>query len=150
MDNERPSLQEILFLKALNSSYRLLFNCGARLIKETDGEGVDLSIDAAGAPSTLDMAVKACSKGGRVILYGIPPDDAPVPFPVKDMIFRQITVGGGTNNELAWTPLMDLIAAGRFNIADMVTHRFRFEDFPAAVDLVGRHPDDLIKAVIKV
>lgn len=36
MDNERPSLQEILFLKALNSSYRLLFNCGARLIKELD------------------------------------------------------------------------------------------------------------------
>ena len=36
MDNERPSLQEILFLKALNSSYRLLFNYGARLIKELD------------------------------------------------------------------------------------------------------------------
>ena len=36
MDHERPSLQEILFLKALNSSYRLLFNYGARLIKELD------------------------------------------------------------------------------------------------------------------
>ena len=73
-----------------------------------------------------------------------------MPFPVKDMIFRQITVGGGTNNELAWTPLMDLIAAGRFNIADMVTHRFGFEEFPDAINLVGRHPDGLIKAVLNL
>ena len=120
----------------------------ARVLEETGGEGVDLSIDAAGAASTLDMAVRACAKGGKVILYGIPPDDAPVPFPVKDMIFRQITVGGGTNNELAWAPLMELVAAGRFNIADMVTHSFGFQELPAAVDLVGRHPDDLIKAVL--
>ena len=122
----------------------------ARVLEETGGEGVDLSVDAAGAPSTIDMAVRACTKGGRVLLYGIPPDDAPVPFPVKDMIFRQITVDGGTNNELAWTPLMDLVAAGRFNIADMVTHRFAFSEMPAAVELVGRHPDDLIKAVLCV
>ena len=121
----------------------------SRVLEETGGEGVDLSIDAAGAPSTLDAAVKACAKGGKVVLYGIPPDDAPVQFPVKDLIFRQITVGGGTNNELAWTPLMDLVAAGRFNVADMVTHRFSFSELPEAVDLVGRHPDDLIKAVIR-
>ena len=76
------------------------------------------------------------------------PRGRPVPFPVKDMIFRQITVGGGTNNELAWAPLMELVAAGRFNIADMVTHSFEFSELPAAVDLVGRHPDDLIKAVL--
>ena len=36
MDEERPSLQEILFLQALNSSYRLLVNYGARRIKELD------------------------------------------------------------------------------------------------------------------
>ena len=123
-------------------------NLEERVLEETGGEGVDLSIDAAGAVSTVDAAVRCCAKGGRVMLYGIPPDDAPLRFPVKDMIFRQITVSGGTNNELAWVPLMDLIAAGRFNIADMVTHRFGFDEFPAAVELVGRHPDDLIKAVL--
>ncbi|MBR5079500.1 MAG: winged helix-turn-helix transcriptional regulator [Victivallales bacterium] len=36
INQERPSLQEILFLKALNSSYRLLVNYGARRIKELD------------------------------------------------------------------------------------------------------------------
>ena len=36
MNQDRPSLQEILFLKALNSSYRLLVNYGARCIKGLD------------------------------------------------------------------------------------------------------------------
>jgi L-gulonate 5-dehydrogenase len=43
---------------------------------------------------------------------------------------------------------MDLIAQGKFNNADMVTHRFGFDELPAAIDLVDRHPEGLIKAVL--
>ena len=66
------------------------------------------------------------------------------------MIFRQITVTGGTNNELAWVPLIDLIAAGKFNNADMVTHRFGFEELPAALDAVAKRENGLIKAVLNL
>ena len=69
-------------------------------------------------------------------------------LPVDDVIFRQLTIRGGTNNELAWVPLMDLIVGGKFNNADMVTHRFGFDELPKAVDLVDKHPDGLIKAVV--
>ena len=43
---------------------------------------------------------------------------------------------------------MDLIADGKFNNADMVTHRFGFDELPKAIDLVDQHPDGLIKAVV--
>ncbi len=122
----------------------------ARVMEETGGEGVDLSIDAAGAASTIDAAVRCCTKGGRVMLYGIPPDDVPIRLPVKDMLFRQITISGGTNNELAWAPLMELIAAGRFNNRDMVTHRFAFDELPQAMRTVSERPDGLIKAVVRM
>ena len=45
---------------------------------------------------------------------------------------------------------MDLIARGKFNNVDMVTHRFGFEELPTAIDLVDRHPDGLIKAVVNL
>ena len=122
----------------------------ARVLEETGGEGVDLSIDAAGAAPTIAAAVDLTAKGGRCLLYGIPPDDAQIAFPVKTMIFRQITVTGGTNNELAWVPLIDLIAAGKFNNADMVTHRFGFEELPAALDAVAKRENGLIKAVLNL
>ena len=122
----------------------------ARVMEETGGEGVDLSIDAAGAAATIDAAVELTAKGGKCLLYGIPADDADIKFPVKTMIFRQITVTGGTNNELAWVPLIDLIAAGKFNNADMVTHRFGFDELPAALDAVARRENGLIKAVLNL
>ncbi len=120
----------------------------ARVLEETDGEGADLSIDAAGAPATIEKAIALTAKGGRCILYGLPPDGADIAFPVKTVIFRQLTVSGGTNNELAWDPLIDLVASGRFNTADMVTHRFAFDELPEAMRLVEAHPQDLIKAVV--
>jgi len=116
--------------------------------EETEGRGVDLSIDAAGAEATFANAIRLCAAGGVVYLYGLPPPGAKMELPTADVIFRQLTIRGGTNNELAWTPLMDLIARGKFNNADMVTHRFGFDDLPAAIDLVDRHPDGLIKAVL--
>ena len=116
--------------------------------EETGGLGVDLSIDAAGAAATFDNAIRLCAAGGVVHLYGLPPAGAKMALPVDDVIFRQLTIRGGTNNELAWVPLMDLIAGGKFNNADMVTHRFGFDELPEAIDLVDRHPDGLIKAVL--
>ena len=117
---------------------------------ETDGLGVDLSIDAAGSAATFENAIRLCAAGGVVHLYGLPPSDAKMPLPVDDVIFRQLTIRGGTNNELAWVPLMELVARGSFNNAGMVTHRFGFDELPKAIDLVDRHPDGLIKAVIGV
>ena len=120
----------------------------ARVMEETDGEGVELSIDATGAPATIERMIGLTAKGGRCILYGLPPDGADIAFPVKTMIFRQITVSGGTNNELAWDPLIGLIASGRFNTADMVTHRFAFDELPEAMRLVEARPQGLSKAVV--
>ena len=116
--------------------------------RETNGLGVDLSIDAAGAAATFANAVKLCASGGVVNLYGIPAAGTKMELPTDEVIFRQLTIRGGTNNELAWVPLMELIARGQFNNADMVTHRFGFEELPAAIELVDKHPDGLIKAVI--
>ncbi|MDD3214593.1 MAG: zinc-binding dehydrogenase, partial [Eubacteriales bacterium] len=119
-----------------------------RVMEETEGRGADLSIDAAGAPATVEAAVRLARKGGSVILYGIPDDAAQIRFPVKEIILNQITLYGLTNNELVWDPLIDMVARGVVNVRDMVTHRFALRELDQAVELLKRHPADLIKAVV--
>ena len=41
-----------------------------------------------------------------------------------------------------------MIAAGKINIKDMVTHTFTLDKLSEAVDLVIERPDGLIKAVV--
>ena len=119
-----------------------------RMLAETQGRGVDVSIDAVGAAQTLTDAVELCAAQGRVLLYGLP-DERDLPaFPAKRMIMKQLTVLGVTNNEMVWEPLLGMVARGTINVRDMVTHRFSLEELPQAIELVSQRPPALIKAVV--
>ena len=119
-----------------------------RVMQETQGRGVDLSIDAAGAPQTITDAVALCAARGRVLLYGLPDEQRLPPFPVKQIIMKQLTVLGVTNNEMGWAPLLGMVARGTVNVRDMVTHRFSLEELPEAIQVVTKRPPELIKAVV--
>ncbi|MBQ7248280.1 MAG: alcohol dehydrogenase catalytic domain-containing protein [Lachnospiraceae bacterium] len=130
---------------AINTKTENLYD---RVMEETGGLGADLSIDSAGAPVTIEQAVKLAAPGGRCILYGLPDGDPDIHFPVKEIIMKQLTVMGGTNNQLAWDPLIELIAEGRFDVKSYVTGHCTLETVNEAVREVRAHPDHLIKTVI--
>ncbi len=124
-------------------------NLTERIMQETDGLGVDVSIDATGNSSAIEKAVKVTRSGGQVILYGIPDVSAEMPqFPVREIIIRQLSVVGGTNNQLAWEPLLSLVASGQFNVRDMITNTFPLEEAKTALQLAKNKPDGFIKSVL--
>ncbi|HPF87166.1 MAG TPA: alcohol dehydrogenase catalytic domain-containing protein [Candidatus Limiplasma sp.] len=119
-----------------------------RVLEETGGKGVELSIDAVGAADTLTDAVILCAARGRVLLYGLPDEQKLPPFPATRIIMRQLTVLGVTNNEMAWEPLLQMVARGTIRIRDFVTHRYTLSQLPEAIEAVSRRPEGLIKAVV--
>lgn len=119
-----------------------------RVLEETDGLGVDFSVDAAGAPETISAGIAACKAGGHGILYGIPDKNAVIPMPVTDMILRQITLCGYTGNEFGWDALISAVAKGNFNLRDMVSVRMPLRNFADALELMAKRPPELIKVVL--
>ncbi|NLI22336.1 MAG: alcohol dehydrogenase catalytic domain-containing protein [Clostridiales bacterium] len=120
----------------------------ARVLEETGGKGAELSIDAAGAPGTLTDAVTLCAARGRVLLYGLPDERSLPAFPVPEIILRQLTVLGVTNNENVWEPLLAMIARGTVRIRDFVTHRYPLSALREAIEAVSSRPEGFIKAVV--
>lgn len=55
----------------------------AAKVKEysADGRGASLAIEASGAPAAMGNAVMALAVGGRSVVVGAPPSDAPLPVP---------------------------------------------------------------------
>ena len=49
---------------------------------------------------------------------------------------------------MVWEPLMQLIASGRINLKDMVTHKFPLEHIEDAFQLLADKDEDPIKAVV--
>ncbi len=120
----------------------------SRVLEETDGRGADVSVDAAGAASTVEAAIRCTAPGGQVILYGIPDQKERIDLPVTDIILRQIRLCGYTGNEFGWDPLIAMTAKGQINVKDMVSYRFPLSRFQEAMELMERRPADLIKVVL--
>jgi threonine dehydrogenase-like Zn-dependent dehydrogenase len=119
-----------------------------RVLEETGGKGVELSIEAVGAEDTLRDAVELCAARGRVLLYGLPDESKLPPFPANRIIMKQLTVYGVTNNEMAWEPLLEMVARGTIRIRNYVTHRYTLSKLPEAIELLAQHTQELIKAVV--
>ena len=119
-----------------------------RVLEESDGLGPSLSIDAAGAKKTIEDAIKLCAKGGRVILYGLPRKNSQVDLPVNDIVLKQLSIFGGTNNELAWDSLIECVSKGEFNISDFITRTYKLEEFEEAIENIRNRPSGYIKGVL--
>jgi L-iditol 2-dehydrogenase len=123
-------------------------NVKERILEETGGIGVDLVCEAAGAPSTILDAIHIARHGGRIILYGIPGDSDNIPFPAAAVITNQLELYGAVGNPFVWEPLLQMVANGRINLKDMVTHRFPLEDINQAFANMKSREGNPIKAVV--
>jgi threonine 3-dehydrogenase len=102
----------------------------------TEGEGVDASLEMSGHPVALHHAFRAVKNGGRVTLFGIPPE--PVQWDLaNDIIFKGIRVYGITGRRLfsTWYRLAGLFKAG-LDISPIITHTLPLQDFVQGFELI--------------
>ena len=115
---------------------------------ETEGRGVDVSIEASGAEKCIEQSVDFCRKNGKVILYGIPDDNHHARFDVTQIITKQLNVFGTSGVPWAWERTLALYGQGKYNIKDMITHKFPLEKINDAVDTLLDKKSGAIKIVL--
>lgn len=120
----------------------------AKIRELTDGEGPGLICEATGAPEIIEESCEVARNGGKIILYGLPFEKAQIHFPVKTIIMKQLDVHGALGNPLSWEPLLNLIASGRINLKDMVTHTYSLDRIADAFALLEDKKEDPIKAIV--
>lgn len=110
-------------------------NMVAEVLKETAGLGVDVLLEMAGHPSSINDGLKALRKGGWASLLGLP--SGPVEIDLADaIIFKGATIYGINGRRMfdTWYQMQALLRGG-LDLTPMITHRFKFEDFQEAFDL---------------
>lgn len=107
------------------------------LAEFTDGRGADLVVEAAGTEATLALAIRLAATGGEVLVFGtITAGDRGLPY--YDLYHKELTL----YNPRAATPSdydagIELAAAGRLQLEDLLTHTFAVADAAAAFEAVG-------------
>ncbi len=101
----------------------------------TDGDGVDVSIEAVGTPQTFSMAVDLVRPGGHVANIGV--HGRPVELPLNELWIRNIDISMGLVNTNTLGMLLKLVSQHRLPVDKFVTHRFTFDQMLEAYDVFG-------------
>jgi (R,R)-butanediol dehydrogenase / meso-butanediol dehydrogenase / diacetyl reductase len=94
--------------------------------KRTGGDGVDVTIETAGQPGTVAMAIKATRKQGRIVEVGI--FEKPVSLELNDIVFNERELIGIMNNGGEFPQAIQMLADGRVDPTPMISNRIPLEE----------------------
>ncbi len=124
-----------------------------QILNLTNGEGVDRVIIAGGTVDTLGQAINMLKAGGIVanVNYYSGGDTLGIDRTNwgAGMAHKQIRGGLTPGGRRRMEQLVNMIEAGRLDVATLVTHIYRgSEHMPEALELMRDKPADLIKPVV--
>jgi L-iditol 2-dehydrogenase len=100
-------------------------------VKKRTGDGVDLSVEAAGAPQTLLQTLQVTRPRGSVVFGGNQPLDAALPMSfIEDTMRKELRLNGCFMSYSApfpgheWTETVAAIQSGELDVETMISHHY--------------------------
>lgn len=120
------------------------------LVRQSNaGRPADLVIVCAGALSAFQQALASVDRGGTVLCFATTDPGVELPVPINEFWRNDITLKPSYGNSpYDATVALDLIAARRVPVADMVTHRLPLEATPEGFRRMSSPGGDHLKIVI--
>ncbi len=95
----------------------------------------DMVIDGIATNDTVNRALAACVRGGRIVVYGVPAGD--INYPLKAAFSKDVTLATSRLYGADFDPAIRLAAEGKLKLTALITHRVRLEEAPALLlDLI--------------
>lgn len=116
---------------------------GASILRPRQGQpwlrqGVDIIYDMVGSPESLAVGVRVTNPRGRIVISGV---DRPARFEWTPLYFKELQLIGSNAfgveewngvRQHAMAHYLQWAAEGRFDLAPMITQRFRLAQYQAA------------------
>jgi L-iditol 2-dehydrogenase len=103
----------------------------------------------AGSGETIADAVRCARKGSAIVVVGVFGRAVPVDLGlVQD---RELLLAGSLMyRKPDWEKALELSAGGSINFAEVITHRFAFEDYGKAYETIEQASGNCLKVMISL
>ncbi|GAA0998523.1 MULTISPECIES: zinc-dependent alcohol dehydrogenase family protein [Subtercola] len=113
----------------------------------TDGQGVDVAIEAVGIPNTFTMCTQIVRPGGHVANVGV--HGKSVDLALNELWIKNIDISTGLVNTNTLGMLLKLVAEHKLPAEKFVTHEFGFDQVLDAYEVFGNAAQhDALKVLI--
>lgn len=110
-------------------------DAAARVLEMTDGQGVDVAIEAVGIPATFDICQKIVSAGGNIANVGV--HGKPVQLHIEELWIKNINISMGLVCTNTTPMLLKTLKSGKVDPGRLVTHRFKLDEIMQAYEVFG-------------
>lgn len=113
----------------------------------TDGDGVDLVIEAAGKAVTRQQAIQLLRPGGTAIFLALGAEASPIDF--MSLVPRELHLRGTQcYTDADFTLAIELLANGEVSVDPLITE-MPLENGPAAFENLASNPREMIKVLLE-
>jgi L-iditol 2-dehydrogenase len=108
-------------------------NSRRQILDATEGRGVDNVIVASGSVKAIEASFHAVRKGGKILLFGIPPEGSGFNYDASNVFIREIKLipsYSTTENEIQRA--LEMMETGMIRLTDVITHRFHLSEIADA------------------
>jgi alcohol dehydrogenase len=114
----------------------------------TNGEGVDVAIEAVGTPGSFETCQSIVAAGGRIANIGV--HGKPVELHMEKLWDRNIAITTRLVDAVTTPMLLKVLQSGKLDAKRMGTHTFALSDVMRAYDIFGNAAkENALKVVLK-
>ena len=113
----------------------------------TDGEGVNVVIEAAGSVKAYQQCTGLARRGGILVFVGMTAEMI-FPLNVFDIIDKGLDIKGVFRYANVYPAGIALASTGKVNMKALITHRFPFDEIAKAMDFAYKQKKNLLKVVL--
>jgi len=117
-----------------------------QILQLTNGDGVDIAVEAVGKTETVNTAINSVRKSGSVILVGnISPE---VTLPLQKVVTRQIRLQGSCASAGEYPRAIELLSSGAIRVKPLITAVAPLDEGPQWFERLYAHEPNLMKVVL--
>jgi threonine dehydrogenase-like Zn-dependent dehydrogenase len=121
-------------------------DAAARIAELTDGDGVDVAIEAVGLPATYRLAVEAVAFAGRVVCIGYAKED--IAFETRLFVSKELDILGSRNSLRVFPAVIRMLEQRAYPFADLISRVVPFAEAGRAFEEWSAAPASFTKILI--
>jgi len=102
----------------------------------TEGRGLDAAVDTAALPAATKTALESVRRGGRVVIFGIPPHGATLEIETELLVKSELELCGSFIDRHTFPRAIELLSSRSVEVGSLLTHLFPLRNAQAAFGVV--------------
>ncbi len=111
-------------------------------------DGYNAVVDATGAPAVMSRATEFARHGGKVLLFGVPPDGSTLSLPAFPIFRKGLTLLSSFTSLRNSFQAIALLKSGSIRVEPLISHRLPLGEFQRGIELIERGQANVMKVML--